>query len=600
MQFEATKHSSTWPAFFLFLLTVTILPQGITNPTTMPKAWMMSLFTVVALIWYLINSVSKSRKIGRNTSSYHMHYLPQLFFSFSSVTLIVSIWLNSDSLNWSIFGNEQRRTGYIYYLGLTVIALIFARKSVGSLLQKSSILLLAFSNLAVTFYTILQFQGLDFVSYQTYYSSPSSFLGNPNFVSGFIGFSCWSHLIFLSYSTHRVQRFFHYIFTALALSSNIYVLFLNKSLSGPLAIISSIFCLTVTILVYKIAIRTKWIISKKNLASALAFTILLPLVTSSFLAISKKLEGFVALLGSETRLVYWRVSIRMFMDAPIFGKGPEAFASNFLHYRTKEDLSLIGRNQNVDSSHNLSLEILSIGGLTLFLSLILFFFLGIKGSIELLLNFDEIRNKSERQFNVNCIPFMLIIGFISQSLVNVSNIAICAWGFALIAQGISHIEVRSKTNYSAGKPRKVSVKIMSKIKRTVESFAESVVSKVLWKIILSVTIVISSFGLVGYSRMLINEWKFQEAVLARDGEQMIRIAKSWPENERIILGLGNSLDQSGFKFESLDILLHGSRVFPRNIDFWILISRNLVASPNQVKNANEKILEIDPLYLVKN
>lgn len=591
MQARIVSIFNTVIAFSLMILTVAVLPTGSLNPTISPKAFTLSVISTFAIVFLIFVQIRPKYKAIGSYKGIGLQTFPQAFFIYSTLILFFSTMANSSSMILSLFGTEQRRTGFFYYFALFVLVLIFTslEKSIGNV--QTVIIFLAISNSAVSFYWILQSRGWDYVNYENLYTSPSSFLGNPNFVSGFIGFSCWSHFIFWNAMNSQLKRIFGNSIVLLLFSLNIYILFKNGSVSGPTALLSSLMILMMMMICSKLVSSIQ---GKKRMISA---TTLLFLLTSALfsLAASNTLQSLLIRFGGDTRVAYWRAALRMFRDSPWLGKGPEAFASNFLRFRNEDDLNFIGNLQIVDSPHNLILEILSVGGIALFISVFLLFFLGLQGSLIrfVFCNPQEIRVVQSRQ--VQLILTLCIVGFVTQSLINVSNVAVCAWGFVLISLGVLQdsnglfmSDAKNSSNINSRFSQKFGI-----FKRDFLRFNRLIR---IWNGALLVSLFISIFGVVGNSQLIKNEMNFQKAASAKDGNEMIQLSKKWPENERLILGLSKSLDAAGYESESLDLLLFGAQKFPDEISIWIQISKNKRASSTVLDAARSRIMELDPLY----
>ena len=91
------------------------------------------------------------------------------------------------------FGARGRSTGFVTYFSFAIIALIVSQRRVTGKFFSA----LLISNLLVSVYFSLQVFGLDIFVVEEFYSSPSSTLGNPNFVSGFVAFSIFSVFYYL-------------------------------------------------------------------------------------------------------------------------------------------------------------------------------------------------------------------------------------------------------------------------------------------------------------------------------------------------------------------------------------------------------------------
>jgi O-Antigen ligase len=582
---------------FMFLITVAVLPHWTLNPTTMPKAWLLNLCALVILINYSIKNISTiGKKRSRKSNNQKSHSI-QIFFAISIISLSISFLMNSNSDILSFFGSEERRTGFVFYVGLYVIFLVNAVEKVRVSTLQRTFLFLALSNVSVCIYSLMQDLKIDFFESENFYENSASFLGNSNFVSGFIGFSCWAYFSFLKRSSSLQLHLRKNLLPFSCLILNVYTLYQNKSSSGMLAIFtSSLFALFFLGYFKIIQKRPQWRVSE-FLPHIFSTFIVVSLFASTLTVMSERFQGLFIEAGGKTRLAYWKTALRLISDDPFFGKGPEAFTSNFLKFREVSDLDLINKSQIVDSPHNLLLEILTIGGISLCLVLLAFLWSGIYNLVKSFKLTNESTKSSSDMRRFNLILLLAIVGFLTQSLLNVSNIAICAWGFLLISLANANVDLDSPSTLAEKNTESKWEGVIGKRSRY-KYLMKSLISSI-WISVICLSLSILSFGLIGNSKLLFNESQFIDAALAKDGLEMLQISKKWPPNERLILGLAKSLDSAGYKNESLEVLKFGVEVFPDNIELWVLLMKSDIASLELRQRAKLNINEIDPLYFKK-
>jgi hypothetical protein len=583
----------------LILLTWAMWPNDLTNPTVTPKAWILS-FISLASFFFLAQELIKQK--NSSVTKIEVIQIKQNLVSGVVILLIVSLFVstavNLTDLNWKLFGTEERRTGLLYYLALILLGVLMAkvydpRTNINILIRG-----LAICNLGVTGYAILQSRGIDFSSFETIYQSSSSFLGNPNLVSGFVGMSCWAHFWTLGVKKSSTRIILNVAYLPPSLLVNAFVLYRNGSLSGIFAVFVAMFS-ALLFFTFRILFmhQAKMRKSSEIIVRFLALLLTIPLMLFPVILTFDYFRNLMINLGGATRFAYWKVALRIFIDEPILGKGPEPFASYFLRFRHPQDLEFIGLKQNVDSPHSLPLEILTVGGLSLFIPFVLLVFASLYNTSKAYILRTAKRNSNEIiEIRNGLILSLIILGFLSQSIINVSNIAISSWGVSFIA-----ISIRL---YLQNKEPELSIKEFppdhSQLVQNSNSFLFRFreLTNLNWARPLFIFIFagIILFGFLGHTRILINELKFVNAVEHNNGEEMIRISGSWPQDERRILGVALSLENAKLHTESLALLRNGVASFPNSIQMWILLERNPLLDERSRLSAMQRILGIDPLY----
>ena len=164
--------------------TILIIPNSY-DPVSFPKSFLLILFVSTALtafIWK--NGLSSLRPHD------FLDYLLIAFF----VIAFLNVLINHNALEERIFGVSGRAIGLLTLLACASLMLLVRQIDIK---QRDLIKFLLIANLIVSLYFLSQKFGFEFGKYQEYYGAPSSTLGNPNFVSGFLGFSAISALALL-------------------------------------------------------------------------------------------------------------------------------------------------------------------------------------------------------------------------------------------------------------------------------------------------------------------------------------------------------------------------------------------------------------------
>jgi O-antigen ligase len=120
----------------------------------------------------------------------------------------------------------------------------------------------------------------------------------------------------------------------------------------------------------------------------------------------------------RNRFDYWNAAIGMFKDHPIFGVGVDRFGEYYRQYAVQNQ---VVQGQIADNAHSIYLQLLSTGGLTLFIPYILLVvFITFIGFRSLL------KYQGEEKFKVGAV-FSIWLGTIAINVVTVDNLGVGVW-----------------------------------------------------------------------------------------------------------------------------------------------------------------------------
>ena len=251
----------------------------------------------------------------------------------------------------AIFGEYHRNNGALAYLAM---ATMFAG-SVATFSVQSSIRYFKFfaiTGLLLAGYGFLQAAGKDPVGWKLDYNPIITTLGNPNFTSAFLGLAGVAILLLTFVAKDRKIQ----IFYAIGLLADLYILRKSGSIQGLFG-----FLIGATIIV----LIKLWLVNKKVgqisliLAAIGATPVALAVFNVGPLA-SKLYQGTL-----RNRLDYWNAAISMFKDHPIFGVGIDRFGEYYRQYAVQNQ---VVQGQITDNAHSVYMQLLSTGGLTLFIT----------------------------------------------------------------------------------------------------------------------------------------------------------------------------------------------------------------------------------------
>jgi O-antigen ligase len=304
----------------------------------------------------------------------------------------------------AIFGEYHRNNGALSYLAM---AILFA-SSVATFSGQSSIRFFKFfaiSGLLLTGYGFLQAAGKDPAGWKIDYNPFITTLGNPNFTSAFLGLAGLAILLLAVETKDRKIQ----VLYAFGLLADLYILFKSGSIQGLFSFLIGASIIVITKL---------WLVNKKfgQLSLILAAIGATPIALAVF-----NLGPFASKLYQGTlrnRLDYWNAAFAMFKDHPIFGVGMDRYGEYYRQYAVQNQ---IVQGQITDNAHSVYMQLLSTGGLILFipyLALIAYVtFIGLKALLR--------ANGNEKLLIAGV--FAIWLGTLVVNMVAIDNLGVAVW-----------------------------------------------------------------------------------------------------------------------------------------------------------------------------
>ena len=259
---------------------------------------------------------------------------------------------------------------------------------------------------------------------------------------------------------------------------------------------------------------------------------------------------------------FWRAGWRMSTDNPIFGVGLGGYGDHFRSNRDLVSASRVEISSNVDSAHNILLDISSGGGFPL-----LAFYLGLV-LLTVVSAIKVIRRSTTFDFTFAGI-FGAWVAYTAQSLISVSQIGIAIWGWVL-SGAIIGCEINSR----------------SKREPVVLKNDASEILSVSGGLIL---------GLLLTMPFVISDTQFRSTVRSGDVNKIMASVQRWPQSVENMNFTTSLFRQGGFPDQSLIIARQAVKLNPRSFEAW----QQLYVSPNASEaervNALAKMRALDPL-----
>jgi O-antigen ligase len=415
-------------------LTTLYFQTNLADPFNSPKMWIIFLLSAW-LTGYLVTY----RRVLTEVNTIKLTAYLALFFVLSA--LVATIF--SDQVLISVFGDTQRRNGFLSYLSLafiTVAAAVFFRAGNVKRIFNMAYLVGTIS----VFYAILQTNGHDFVKWNNPYNSIIGTVGNPNFAAAVMAVMGVLILATLLNSDFNLYlRIFGLGVAALLLI----VIYLSDARQGLLSYIlgSGVF-----LIIYLFG-KNKRI----GLASLSAGILIFIFGILGMLQVGP-LEKLLYKPSVSVRGYYWRAGLAMFKDHPLLGVGMDRYGAYFKQYREVGYPLSYGFDITSSNAHNTFIQMFATGGVFLGLSYLVF------NGYVLWRAIVGLRKLTGNSKMLLAGIFSAWIAFQAQSLVSIDNIGISIWGWvlggAIIGVSVSATSIpENEGKYFTVKPNQINL-----------------------------------------------------------------------------------------------------------------------------------------------
>ncbi len=374
----------------------------IQDPFNSPKLWIISLLAA----WSAGHIFAKRKMLFSGENK----VLTIVMASYLGIGLIALI--QTDSFYIGLFGESQRRNGYLNYLSLGIILLIASIVFRFNSLNKIYLVTLGVGAI-LSVYGLLQSSGLDFVKWNNPYNSVISTVGNPNFAAAIMAIMATLNFgAALNTSRKSYLRILHIIVTIFS----IYVISLSDALQGLIVATIGIGTIIIVLIFNKSKILGLFAVMGAGLISIVGILGMLQIgpLTQYLYKNSVSVRGY-----------YWRAGIEMLQDNFIFGVGLDRYGSHFKQVREPSYSLNYGFDITSNNAHNVPIQMFSTGGVFLgvaYLSLLIYiFYCGIKG----------LRKFQGNQRVVIATFLGAWIAYQAQTIISIDNIGISVWGWLL-------------------------------------------------------------------------------------------------------------------------------------------------------------------------
>lgn len=386
------------------LATTTLYFQtNLADPFNSPKLWVL-LIVAAWLVGYILsfrNIIFVSRELTLTL------YIVLIFIFF---TLIAAIF--TDFKYVALFGDTQRRNGFISYLCLAIILVsttLFIRLFNIKRLYMTTFFIASVS----AFYALMQTNGKDFVKWNNPYNAIIGTVGNPNFAAAVMAV-----MGVIVFSTIFIKEFSFYfrVYAAVLALALLGLIYKSNARQGLLA-----YALGAGIFL------TLWLYGRNRKLGIAAIGIGFMLFIFALLGMLQigPLEKYLYKPSVSVRGYYWRAGFEMLMHHPLFGVGIDRYGAYFKQYREVGYPLSYGFNITSSNAHNTFIQLFATGGIFVGVSYLLLNAYILKRAIV------GLKSLNGNNRLVLSGIFSAWIAFHAQSLVSIDNIGVSIWGWVL-------------------------------------------------------------------------------------------------------------------------------------------------------------------------
>jgi O-antigen ligase len=473
---------------------------------------------------------------------------------------ILVVVVSSSDLFQQFFGTTGRNTGLLTYLGFSLVFL-------GSVIASNSNQLLRFSRAVLVagtaslVYGLIQFFGLDPISWVNPFSPVFGFLGNPNFQSSFLGIS--GVIVFAQFFAKSSKFHFRFMI-GLYLAFTVFVINETASQQGFLVLLLGI---GVVIGLFVLQ-RGRTLGLGYGVLSVFGFLLVL------FGTLNKGPLGSFLYKDSVTfRGDYWRAGWNMTLEHPVFGVGMDNYGDWYRRSRTLEATLRRGPDTISNAAHNVFLDISSYGGFPLLIVYSAIIMLVVVSAIKVL--------KRQTSFNP---AFAGLVGgwvaFQAQSIISINQIGLAIWGWVMSGIIVGY-EINTRNSDEVGQPK-------NKGRNAVKSSQSSTGSAVTVLVSLVIGVLVSMHPYVASA-------KYKSALESGNAIVIQEAAYLWPKDPSRMSQVAMTLNDNKLEASGLVVALDAVELFPDSFGVWATLNAMKSATSVQKAQALAQMKRLDPL-----
>ncbi len=541
----------------LFLVSVTVVTAGLTDPVNVPKLLLLGVLAMVVLGMLgsfnprLFTYGDLQTKIALCT-----------FLVFSGVSIATS----SSPLSQNVYGAYGRNNGFLAYLYLSILffaaTLISSRSNQWIILK--SLVYVGFVNLAYCLW-VIAFG--DFIPWNNPYGNILGTFGNPNFIGAFFGIF-FGVMLALGSGRDASKNFRASLLFLLPLT--LFAIIDSQAIQGRVLAALSVGIVGVFYIYFRY--------SRIILILFILFCTALGSLALAGAFQKGPLTEIVYKTSVSLRGQYWLAAWNTGQSNPFSGVGMDAFGDWYRRSRDIRAIELPGINTVVNTAHNVPLDMFAFGGWPLFVSYIAIMFIAFLALIRIVRHM-----KSYDAVGVGLITAWT--GYQVQSIISINQIGLAIWGWVLSGCLIAYSRVVPEND---AHPHESSVHG----KRQQSKKPEAKPSSVLFA---------SVFGLVGFLVSLppvSADTKLRTAQTSRDAaklEETMKYSYFNPQNSQKYLLNIQAFEGSGLFEISHKYALEAVSWNPDAYELWRILYFIKNSTDSERNLAVDNMRRLDPL-----
>jgi len=549
----ASRIHSSKVAVFWWVSAFALIPVLISPNQNMDA---INLVKMSALSFFAFGSIALLRQI--NLKKFFSKLLVGLVLAYT-LGLTSSTFAHEASFFSEFWGAQGRNTGVLTLVSFAIIYLVLSL-SPGRSISRAVFLSIPLVGVSNIFYGLVQFLGKDPIDWSNPYSPIVGTLGNPNFISSHLGLVSSACLI-VAFSWGAEDGARKMVIIPLLLFESllgVFVIWKSQSIQG--------------LLVFAIVLFTfllAFVIRKLNNKILVAMILLFSVATGVILSLGFYGKGvFGSLLYRESfvhRTNFWQAGLEMLKSNPFFGVGIDQFGDYYRQFRNSYAVQLRGPAVTTDSAHNIPIDIGAGGGI-----LVLLLFLALQ-AITLYCGISLIMNRRDPEW-VSIGIFALWIGYSAQTLISINQIGVSIWGWMLAGLIVSRYR---------------EMNLQEKLQEKVENTSSPMQ---LWKIL-----TLAIIGLLVSLPPLLQDRAFRQALASQNGQRIIEVSESKPDNVFFLNYSSLILKSNGYKEKALELAKRSIEINERNYVGWRMIMELSPEGSVQYIKAVKTLKSLDPL-----
>jgi O-antigen ligase len=343
-------------------------------------------------------------------NNFKLYLLASLLFLMAALNSTI---FSDSPLSQNLYGSFGRNTGLIAYTAFTLGSLgMLGIRSIDNF--KKLILSLQLAGLINVLYCLWVIIFGDFISWNNPYGNILGTLGNPNFISAFLGIFITTLIAFMADANAKLR----YRAAALLVSLVAFYEIVDSN-----AIQGIVVTLGGAAIVGFFVIRSRfksYIFQFAYLLMALALGIV-----SLLGALQKGPLSFIYKKSVSLRGAYWQAGYEMGLQKPVTGVGMDSYGDWYRRARSEQAATVLpGPNTITNASHNVVLDFFAYGGWPLLLSYLVILIITALSSIKVI-------SRSPKYNPVFVALFAAWICYLTQSLISINQIGLAIWGWLL-------------------------------------------------------------------------------------------------------------------------------------------------------------------------